>query len=316
MLTTTLLSVLALSVGLAAQAEAGMLGSNLRTMRAHLPHRRLALTLHNKRGMPEKRCELKPSSTKVSHPTSTKTSTTHTATTSSGGGGGGGNGKTITGVSSSECPTVGATVDAKTGSGPNGAEAWLNCGVDTDGGWNPPPIQVSDLIYVDLADALNENGTPFTACEPYLDIFNQAASDFGVPPILLASIAMEESGCDAGNVGGAGEQGIMQITADKCPNQEAGTACRDPTYNIRTGAQYFATTLSGAGGNVAQALGEYNGWVKGLTVAGAEQAAKEGRPCQQNNLDYIHQQLNGWLQNISPYDAGLGTYQNMKACSG
>lgn len=35
---------------------------------------------------------------------------------------------------------------------------------------------------------------------------------------------MEESGCVADNVGGAGEQGIMQITDDKCPNGQPGTA--------------------------------------------------------------------------------------------
>ena len=47
---------------------------------------------------------------------------------------------------------------------------------------------------------------------------------YAVPAIMLASIAMEESTCNADNVGGAGEQGIMQITADKCPNQQAGAA--------------------------------------------------------------------------------------------
>lgn len=39
--------------------------------------------------------------------------------------------------------------------------------------------------------------------------------------MILASIAMEESGCNKDTVGGAGEQGIMQITKDKCPNQIA-----------------------------------------------------------------------------------------------
>lgn len=42
--------------------------------------------------------------------------------------------------------------------------------------------------------------------------------------MLLASIAMEESGCNKDTVGGAGEQGIMQITKDKCPNQTANAA--------------------------------------------------------------------------------------------
>lgn len=35
---------------------------------------------------------------------------------------------------------------------------------------------------------------------------------------------MEESSCRADLVGGAGEQGIMQITTDKCPNRTANAA--------------------------------------------------------------------------------------------
>lgn len=42
--------------------------------------------------------------------------------------------------------------------------------------------------------------------------------------MFLAAIGMQESGCDANNVGGAGEQGIMQITSDKCPGGQSGSA--------------------------------------------------------------------------------------------
>jgi len=48
-----------------------------------------------------------------------------------------------------------------------------------------------------------------------------------VPPILLASIAMQESTCNPGTVGGAGEQGLMQITPDKCGGAPGGD-CQDP----------------------------------------------------------------------------------------
>jgi hypothetical protein len=124
---------------------------------------------------------------------------------------------------------------------------------------------------------------------------------------MLASIAMEESGCNPNQIGGAGEQGIMQITSDKCPNKTSGPAwyarvyftfrnmsltsltpfitavtqlvqihgsCRthlltriDITGNKhKTGASYFASRLSAAGGNVAEALGAYNGWTLGLSI--------------------------------------------------
>lgn len=53
------------------------------------------------------------------------------------------------------------------------------CGVNTNGGWNPPNIQMDNVVYVDLATALTQSGTPFTACKPYLDIFNAAAKANG-----------------------------------------------------------------------------------------------------------------------------------------
>ena len=37
---------------------------------------------------------------------------------------------------------------------------------------------------------------------------------------------MQESGCDPSRVGGAGEQGLMQITPDKCGNAPNGN-CQD-----------------------------------------------------------------------------------------
>lgn len=42
---------------------------------------------------------------------------------------------------------------------------------------------------------------------------------------------------------------------------------RDPEYNILTGSKYFADTLAGQGGNVALALGMYNGWYPGLSTS-------------------------------------------------
>lgn len=38
---------------------------------------------------------------------------------------------------------------------------------------------------------------------------------------------MQESSCNPETVGGAGEQGLMQITKDKC-NGAPGGNCRDP----------------------------------------------------------------------------------------
>jgi hypothetical protein len=43
---------------------------------------------------------------------------------------------------------------------------------------------------------------------------------------MLASFAMQESSCNPNTVGGAGEQGLMQITPDKCKGAPNGN-CKD-----------------------------------------------------------------------------------------
>ena len=48
-----------------------------------------------------------------------------------------------------------------------------------------------------------------------------------VPSIILASFAMQESSCNPETVGGGGEQGLMQITKDKCGGAPGGN-CKDP----------------------------------------------------------------------------------------
>ena len=131
-------------------------------------------------------------------------------------------------------------------SGPNGNIDWLNCGIN-NGGWNPPYVQISDLITQDLATALNSGNSPFTACSAFIDQFYQYGQQFNsesrifspflllspdicilylVPPIMLASFAMQESSCNPNTVGGAGEQGLMQLTVDKCGEAPGGN-CQD-----------------------------------------------------------------------------------------
>lgn len=150
----------------------------------------------------------------------------------------------------------------------------------------------------------------FSACAPYLDHFDKIGNELGIPPILLASFAMQESeflrarmpkreilasfgadpaasaltagSCDASVMGdNGGAYGLMQITEDKvsswrgalrrAPNlsltyvsplallaqcgDAPGGDCTNVDYNIRRGAEYFASTLSDNGGNLLKALG-------------------------------------------------------------
>jgi hypothetical protein len=229
-------------------------------------------------------------------------------------GGGGGPGHIIADVKSS-CGNPGATAKTTKTTGPNGSINWLNCGIN-NGGWRPADIHVSNLVSVDLSEALKDPNSPFKACSSYVSMFEQYGNEFGVPAILLASFAMQESSCNPATVGGGGEQGLMQITKDKCGGAPGGN-CRDPRFNIRTGAHFFSQTLADNGGNVLTSIGMYNGWYPGLTYAKAT-AARHSSCCRcQNNLDYLHQFLNGWLQNIDAYSSSLrlGEYFNLDVCN-
>ncbi|EMD39344.1 glycoside hydrolase family 23 protein [Gelatoporia subvermispora B] len=214
----------------------------------------------------------------------------------------------------STCGDTGATDYITATSGPNGGIDWLNCGV-TGNGWTPQQVTVDDLIVVDLADALQDPNSPFQACQQYLSLFQQYGGQYGVPPILLASISMQESSCESWAVGGGGEQGLMQLTSDKCQDAPGGN-CQDPDYNIMTGAKFFADTLASNNYNVLQTIGNYNGWPWGMTYDSATAAAYSDCCRCQNNLDYIHQTVNGWLQNIDPYTNNplLGKYFNLDKC--
>lgn len=216
-------------------------------------------------------------------------------------------------VKSSYCGPSGATRKTTAETGPNGDINWLNCGITESSGWNPPYITIDEIITEDLSSAIQSSGTPFGACADYVHLFETYGSQNNIPAILLASFAMQESSCNPNTVGGAGEQGIMQLTKDKCTSAPDGN-CKDLDYNIKTGARFFAQTLEDNGGSLLLAIGEYNGWYKGLTVAKATAAAHTTCCRCQQNLDYLHQFLNGWCQNLNAYSLNLGKYHNLNIC--
>lgn len=53
-----------------------------------------------------------------------------------------------------------------------------------------------------------------------------------------------------------------------------------------------------------QAIGAYNGWRKGMTVGDATAAKWQGNCHAQNNLDYLTQYCNGWMQNKNAHSMG------------
>ncbi|KAF9263345.1 lysozyme-like protein [Marasmius fiardii PR-910] len=208
----------------------------------------------------------------------------------------------------SSCGDIGATYDITNDSGPNGTMYWINCGINSNG-WRPRHVGMSDLKVVTLQD----HNSPFQPCARYMNKFIQYANEFNIPPIVMASFAMQESSCNLSTIGGGSEVGLMQITPDKCGNAPGGN-CFDPGYNIRIGAAYFRSVLDQSSGNVLQAMGMYNGWKPGMTIASATAAADSNCCRCQNNLDYLFQMLNSRLQNINPYLCHLGKYFNLDIC--
>ncbi|KAK7053476.1 hypothetical protein VNI00_004102 [Paramarasmius palmivorus] len=211
----------------------------------------------------------------------------------------------------SNCGDIGATHDITSITGPNGNLYWLNCGLEDSSGWRPPFIKMSDIQFVDLNDALKDSNSPFHACQAFTDLFYKHGNENGIPPIVLASFAMQESSCNPQTTGGGGEAGLMQLTHEKC----VGTSdCYEPDFNIGTGARFFKTLLDNNGGDVLTSVGNYNGWYKGMTKDAAT-AARNSACCRcQQNLDYIFQTVNGWWQNVNAYSNHLGAYFNLDVC--
>ncbi|CAD6582735.1 MAG: hypothetical protein TREMPRED_003374 [Tremellales sp. Tagirdzhanova-0007] len=192
---------------------------------------------------------------------------------------------------------------------PNGTEDWLNCGIN-GGGWTPPMVRVDQLIASDL-----DANAAFAPCASYIDKFNQYGGQYNVHPIMLASFAMQESTCNPWATGGNGEAGLMQIAPENCggaPSGEGSQGCWDVDFNIQRGAKLFSDMINSNGGNVIAAIGSYNGWNLKMTYADATAEASEGDCSAQNNLDYVYQFTNGWMQN--KLGSSIGSIFNLKDC--
>ena len=127
-------------------------------------------------------------------------------------------------------------------SGPNGHIDWLNCGFEGNDGWQPPHFRMEDIITHSLSSAITKPDSPFMACSPYIWIFEKYGGQYNIPPILLASFAMQESSCQRDVVGGGGEQGLMQISAEKCVDAPNGD-CKDPVRHLLAMMPFIAMLM-------------------------------------------------------------------------
>lgn len=201
--------------------------------------------------------------------------------------------------------------------GPNGSEAWLNTGLDGQG-WNPPFLDINGLKHISLEDYYNGVGR---SCRQYDQYFKSSGEKYNIDPAILAFLAMQESSCNA-DAGGP-TPGLMQCEPLNCQNGKS--SCQYPIQdNVDCGAHVLRAALDDAGGNAVRAIGSYNGWfIKGFGLNGGKgitvdypcsaEGRRNGAP---QNLDYLHETLNGWFQGLDVYGSDAGKVGGIYGCSG
>jgi hypothetical protein len=123
----------------------------------------------------------------------------------------------------------------------------------------------------DPATAYGAGGPGASAQVPaaYMPFFEEASKKYGIPVDRLIAQARQESGFNAGAIGGAGEIGVMQIHPKTAAAPGFGVdpvdaaSLRDPRTNILFGAAYLKGRMGGADANDPVAwqrgLRSYNG---------------------------------------------------------
>lgn len=59
-------------------------------------------------------------------------------------------------------------------------------------GQTPPNAKLSDLSFVSIEEAMKKNSV-WAPCGQYLYLFEKYGNEMGIPPIMLASFALQES---------------------------------------------------------------------------------------------------------------------------
>jgi hypothetical protein len=110
----------------------------------------------------------------------------------------------------------------------------------------------------------------------------------------------------------------MQVA---CENYPDGRCTKDVAKNVEAGTVFLRKQLDASNNNAIKAIGNYNGWFTAAEADGKNggKGLTEGYPCSEEgrhngdpqNLDYLHQTLNGWFVGLDPQgeDSWIGEYQ-------
>lgn len=177
-------------------------------------------------------------------------------------------------------------------------------------------MAVEDIYHISVQDFYAGIGSQ---CAQYDQYFQSAGAEYGVDPVILAVIAMQQSSCSTNT--GNSTPGLMEVSCDYYPSGSCTNSTQD---NVNAGASYFTTQIAVAGDNVIQAFGLYNGWFTANSGMNGNRSLTEDFPCSSQgqvnvpqNLDYLHQVLNGWLMglDVDGADSWIGTYQCTQSCN-
>ncbi|OAQ97615.1 hypothetical protein LLEC1_04225 [Akanthomyces lecanii] len=212
--------------------------------------------------------------------------------------------------------------------GPNGCESWLNRGLETEGGWNPPYLNISSLVTIPIKEWYA--GTGGDRCENLRLLWNLPGKTYNIPPILLAVLGYQESACDPLHR----HYGVLRCKKGTCPNGDKKDKCEYPLEtNADCAARNLRRWLDDSNDNIIYALGKYDDWFtagcgrddddKRFTTD--YRCSDEGRLRNEKrrdkrppNLSFIHDTLNGWLQGHNLTDPAhplRGKYSHLGNCT-
>jgi soluble lytic murein transglycosylase len=147
---------------------------------------------------------------------------------------------------------------------------------DTGGNYMASFSQAYAALSLDPS-LLNRESVSLIFPQPFLDQFESAGELTGVSPLLLLSVAKQESAFLPNAISRADALGLMQllpVTARTVVPGSDRSDLFDPKVNIRAGGLYMVKLLDKYQGNIALALAAYNAgpyrvsqWMKDLNEA-------------------------------------------------